>query len=138
MAFPKHGVSLLTDCEFIHPHNQGCPFRGLVPQGRRYLVPILSPAQPSRRGVRVFIHPAWTNGRPFRRRSICRRSTERPISIPRPPSGAFIIIYRKWVLQYFCCFNTTWNNIFLEYFPCYILRITISNISCRKLYRSYH
>ena len=36
-------------------------------------MPILSPAQPLRRGVRVFIHPARTNGRPLSRGSTCRR-----------------------------------------------------------------
>ena len=29
-----------------------------MPPGRRYLVLIFSPAQPLRRGVRVFLHPA--------------------------------------------------------------------------------
>ena len=36
-------------------------------------MPILSPAQPLRRRVRVLIHPARTNGRPFSRGSTCRR-----------------------------------------------------------------
>ena len=44
-----------------------------MPPGRRYLVPFLSPAQPSRRGVRLFMHPARSNGRTISRSSTCRR-----------------------------------------------------------------
>ena len=50
------------------------PDRGLVLPRQRYLVPILSPAQPLRRGFRVFIYPAPTKGRLFSRSSTCSTS----------------------------------------------------------------
>ena len=53
-------------------------------------MPILFPAQLSRRGVRVFIHPARTTDAPLAGVLPAGGETERPISIPRPPSGGLI------------------------------------------------
>ena len=61
-AFSKHSASL-TDCECIHPQQSGTLLLEdyCLQDGETWCLFIF------RRGVRVFIHPARTNGRPFSR-----------------------------------------------------------------------